>query len=145
MMHVLIYCTTIYWSYLLSNDIRTSVQLSTTADGSLNGYMVAPREDTGAPLGPDVAYVGSWENGADMKLLCNGVSTVIYYNIIASNVNTLCFMYVFIVLKGSCLLDTIITIIIIGRLATELSKWQYYSTWSAIMSHGAIITYIHVH
>ena len=41
---------------------------------SLNGYMVAPREDTGTPLGPDVAYVGSWELGTDMKLICNGVS-----------------------------------------------------------------------
>ena len=69
------------------------MQLSTTADVSLNGYMVAPREDTGAPLGPDVAYVGSWESGTDMKLLCNGVSTFIYSNIIASNVNILCFMY----------------------------------------------------
>ena len=41
---------------------------------SLNGYMVAPREDTGAPLGQDVAYVGSWEMGTDMKLICDGVS-----------------------------------------------------------------------
>ena len=96
-MHVLIYCTSIYWSCLLSNDIHTSVQLSTTADVSLNGYMVAPREDTGAPLGPDVAYVGSWESGTDMKLICGGVSTFIYSNIIASNINTLCFLYIFIV------------------------------------------------
>ena len=42
---------------------------------SLNGYMVAPREDTGTPLGPDVDYVGSWEMGTDMKLICDGVST----------------------------------------------------------------------
>ena len=100
-MHVLIYCTTIYWSCLPSNDIHTSVQLTTTDpfDQSLNGYMVAPREDTGALLGPDVAYVGSWENGADMKLICGGVSTFIYSNIIASNVNPPYFMYVFIVLK----------------------------------------------
>ena len=42
---------------------------------SLNGYMVAPREDAGDQLGPDVAYVGSWEMGTDMKLICNGVST----------------------------------------------------------------------
>ena len=107
------------------------MQLRTTADVSLNGYMVAPREDTGTPLGPDVAYVGSWESGTDMKLLCNGVSTFIYYNIIGSNVNPPCFMYVFIVLKGSYLLDTIIiiiidrltiiTIIIIGRLANWLN------------------------
>ena len=71
---VLIYCTTIYWSCLPSNDICTSVQLS-TSDHSLNGYMVAPREDTGTPLGPGVAYVGSWELGTDMKLICGGVST----------------------------------------------------------------------
>ena len=95
MMHVLIYYTTIYWSCLPSNDIHTSVQLTTTDPGdvSLNGYMVAPREDTGAPLGPDVAYVGSWESGTDIKLLCGGVSIFIYSNIIASNMNTLCFMY----------------------------------------------------
>ena len=43
---------------------------------SLNGYMVAPREDTGT-LGADVAYVGSWELGTDMKLACNGVSTLV--------------------------------------------------------------------
>ena len=41
---------------------------------SLNGYMVAPREDTGAPLDENVFYVGSWELGTDMKLICNGVS-----------------------------------------------------------------------
>ena len=44
---------------------------------SLNGYMVAPREDTGTPLGPDVVYVGSWEMGTDMKLICDGVSAAI--------------------------------------------------------------------
>ena len=43
---------------------------------SLNGYMVAPREDTGT-LGADVAYVGSWELGTHMKLVCNGVSTLV--------------------------------------------------------------------
>ena len=55
----------------------TSVQLTTTdpAATSLIGYMVAPREDTGTPLDGSVAYVGSWENRTDMKLLCNGVST----------------------------------------------------------------------
>ena len=55
------------------------MQLTTTdpGDDSLNGYMVAPREDTGTSLGPDVAYVGSWENGTDMKLICGGVSTFI--------------------------------------------------------------------
>ena len=42
---------------------------------SLNGYMVAPREDTGAPLDGNVSYVGSWELGTDMKLICDGVST----------------------------------------------------------------------
>ena len=42
---------------------------------SLNGYMVAPREDKGDQLGPDVDYMGSWEMGTDMKLICNGVST----------------------------------------------------------------------
>ena len=54
------------------------MQLTTTApgDNSLNGYMVAPRENTGAPLDGNVPYVGSWENGAGMKLLCNGVSTL---------------------------------------------------------------------
>ena len=56
----------------------TSVQLTTTADSSLNGYMVAPREDTEAPLDESVSYVGSWENGTDMKLLCNEVSTCMY-------------------------------------------------------------------
>ena len=55
----------------------TSVQLSTTdpEDNSLNGYMVAPREDTEAPPDGSVAYVGSWETGTDIKLLCNEVST----------------------------------------------------------------------
>ena len=58
----------------------TSVQLTLDREvkgisvESLNGYMVAPREDTGTPLGADVAYVGSWERGTDMKLVCNGVS-----------------------------------------------------------------------
>ena len=52
----------------------TSVQLTTTADQSLNGYMVASREDTGSPLAADVAYVGSWEMGTGMKLICGGVS-----------------------------------------------------------------------
>ena len=54
------------------------MQLTTTdpAAASLNGYMVAPREATGASLDGNVSYVGSWENGADMKLLCNGVSTL---------------------------------------------------------------------
>ena len=56
----------------------TSVQLTTTADVSLNGYMVAPREDTGTPPDGNVSYVGSWESGTDMKLLCNGVSTCMY-------------------------------------------------------------------
>ena len=51
------------------------MQLTTTTGDSLNGYMVATREDTGAPLDGSVAYVGSWETGTDMKLLCNGVST----------------------------------------------------------------------
>ena len=50
----------------------------TTTDYSLNGYMVAPRVDTGAPLDGNVPYVGSWETGTDLKLLCNGVSTSIY-------------------------------------------------------------------
>ena len=54
----------------------TSVQLTTTTGDSLNGYMVAPREDTGTTLDESVAYVGSWEDGTDMKLLCNGVSTL---------------------------------------------------------------------
>ena len=52
------------------------VQLTTTEDQSLNGYMVAPREDTGTPLAADVAYVGSWEMGAGMKLICGGVSMI---------------------------------------------------------------------
>ena len=54
------------------------MQLSTTdpLDMSLYGYMVAPREDTGTALDGSVSYVGSWENGTDMKLLCNGVSTL---------------------------------------------------------------------
>ena len=58
----------------------TSVQLTTTdpRDQSLNGYMVAPREDTGTTLDGNVAYVGSWESGTDMKLLCNRVSTCMY-------------------------------------------------------------------
>ena len=59
----------------------TSVQLTTTADDSLNGYMVASREDTETTvhyttLNENVSYVGSWETGTDMKLLCNGVSTL---------------------------------------------------------------------
>ena len=53
----------------------TSVQLTTTADVSLNGYMVSPREDTEVPLDGNVSYVGSWENGTDIKLLCNKVCT----------------------------------------------------------------------
>ena len=58
----------------------TSVQLSTTDPGDyfLNGYMVAPREDTGTPLDGNVSYVGSWENGTDLKLLCNKVSTCMH-------------------------------------------------------------------
>ena len=52
----------------------TSVQLTTIADRSLNGYMVASREDTGTGLGGNVPYVGTWEAGSGMKLLCNGVS-----------------------------------------------------------------------
>ena len=50
-----------------------TVQLTTTEDESLNGFMVASREDTGTPLGADVAYVGSWEMGTDIKLVCGGV------------------------------------------------------------------------
>ena len=55
----------------------TSVQLTTTDpdNKSLNGYMVAPREDTGTTLDGSVAYVGSWETGTDLNLRCNGVST----------------------------------------------------------------------
>ena len=42
---------------------------------SLNGYMVAPREDTGT-LGADVPYVGSWVlEGTDQKHVCGDVST----------------------------------------------------------------------
>ena len=54
--------------------------LSTTdpGDPSLTGYMVAPREDTRAPLDGNVAYVGSWKNGANIKLLCNKVSKCTY-------------------------------------------------------------------
>ena len=58
----------------------TSVQLTLdrvvggNPQESLNGYMVAPREDAGDQLGPDVAYVDSWEMGTDMKLICDGVS-----------------------------------------------------------------------
>ena len=65
------------WHFIIRYPI-TSVQLATTdpADLSLNGYMVAPREDTGATLDGNVSYVGSWETGTDMKLLCNGVSTL---------------------------------------------------------------------
>ena len=56
----------------------TSVQLTTTDPMavSLNGYMVAPREDKGTPLDVNVSYVGSWEDGTDMKFLCNGVCTL---------------------------------------------------------------------
>ena len=59
----------------------TSVQLTLdrvvggNPQESLNGYMVAPRNDTGAPLGGSVPYVGSWELETDMRLICNGVST----------------------------------------------------------------------
>ena len=60
----------------------TSVQLTTTdpEDVSLNGFMVAPREDTATALDGSVAYVGSWEKETGMKLLCNGVSTFEYKN-----------------------------------------------------------------
>ena len=70
-------------SLLLLHAIHfTSVQLTTTADVSLNGYMVASRKDTETTvhyttLDGNVSYVGSWENGTDMKLLCNEVSTSI--------------------------------------------------------------------
>ena len=67
------------------------MQLTTTADQSLNGYMVTPREDTGTPLGADVAYVGSWEIGADMKHLCGGVS--IHYDLGNALDYTACWMY----------------------------------------------------
>ena len=50
------------------------MQLTTTVDQSLNGYMVASREGTDSALDANVAYVGSWEMGTDMKLLCDGVS-----------------------------------------------------------------------
>lgn len=58
----------------------TSVQLtlnrSVTGNSmeSLNGYMVAPREDTGV-LGAGVAYLGSWILGSDQKHVCGNVST----------------------------------------------------------------------
>ena len=57
-----------------------SVQLSTTDPGdlSLNGYMVAPREDTGTTFDGSASYVGSWENGTDIKLLCNKVRTCMH-------------------------------------------------------------------
>ena len=43
---------------------------------SLNGYMVAPREDTGTSLSGAVPYVGSWVlEGADQKHVCGNVST----------------------------------------------------------------------
>ena len=60
----------------------TSVQLTITApeDNSLNGYMVAPREDTGTPLDGNVSHVGSWENGTDMKFMCNGASTSVVHS-----------------------------------------------------------------
>ena len=51
------------------------MELTTTADQSLNGYMVASREDTGTEPDGNVPYVGTWEQGTGMKLLCNGVST----------------------------------------------------------------------
>ena len=51
------------------------MQLTTTEDQSLNGYMVASRLDTGTTLDGNVPYVGTWEAGSGMKLLCNGVST----------------------------------------------------------------------
>ena len=61
----------------------TSVQLTldrtvnNNPGESLNGYMVAPREDTGT-LGADVPYVGSWVLlGADQKHVCGNVSTAI--------------------------------------------------------------------
>ena len=56
----------------------TSVQLIKTDPGDpfLNGYMVAPREDTGTPLDGSVVYVGNWESGTDVKLQCNGVRTL---------------------------------------------------------------------
>ena len=57
--------------------LHTSVQLTTTEDESLNGFMVASREDTGPELNGSAPYVGSWVPGTDMKLLCNGVSTPI--------------------------------------------------------------------
>ena len=58
----------------------TLVQLTTTDPGdlSLNGYMVAPREDTGTTLDGSASYVGSWENGTDIKLLCNKVRTCMH-------------------------------------------------------------------
>ena len=52
----------------------TSVQLTTTEDESLNGFMVASREDTGPMLDGSAPYVGSWEVGTDTKLVCAGVS-----------------------------------------------------------------------
>ena len=68
-------------SLLLLHAIHfNSVQLSTTDPMavSLNGYMVAPREDTRPSFDRNASYVGSWENGTDMKLLCNEVSTCMY-------------------------------------------------------------------
>lgn len=52
--------------------------VSGNAGESLNGYMVAPREDAGN-LGAGVAYVGSWElvPGTDQKHVCGDVSTFV--------------------------------------------------------------------
>ena len=57
------------------------MQLTTTdpENNSLNDYMLARREDTGTPLDVNISYVGSWENGTDMKFLCNGVSTSVVH------------------------------------------------------------------
>ena len=62
----------------------TSVQLTldrtvnNNPGESLNGYMVAPREDTGT-LGADVPYVGSWVLGTDQKHVCGNVSTAMAF------------------------------------------------------------------
>ena len=61
--------------------ISVQLTLNRTVSGapgeSLNGYMVAPREDTGT-LGADVPYVGSWVlEGADQKHVCGDVSILL--------------------------------------------------------------------
>ena len=63
---------------IISVQLTLNRTVNSNPGESLNGYMVAPREDTGTPLSGDVPYVGSWLlEGADQKHVCGDVSMLL--------------------------------------------------------------------